>query len=154
MSGPSSHRDLFERTGDTSMPRQRRRRREDFPPLMPRPVASAYLNEVHGLNRHEPNTLAKMACIGRGPPFHKNGRWVLYGRDDLDRYAAERPRRRTPLDRRARGCAQCMIGRRSIVGRVPSGSGCGCRAPSAKMTGDTNYDGYGQKSDRETRRCL
>jgi hypothetical protein len=74
--------------GTTAMPP--RRQREDFPVRMPRWEASEYLKEVFGLDRHEPATLSKMATEGRGPPFHKNGRWVLYARHDLDRYAAER----------------------------------------------------------------
>jgi hypothetical protein len=81
---------LPESVSNTSTPRQPHRQPEDFPVRMTRREASTYLKEVHGLNRHEPNTLAKMAVQGRGPLFQKSGRWVLYGRGHLDLYAAER----------------------------------------------------------------
>jgi hypothetical protein len=87
MPSPAIHTNLSS-LFDASTPRPRQA--EDFPVRMPRREASDYLKEVHGLNRHEPATLTKMATEGRGPPFYKNGRWVLYARDDLDRYAAER----------------------------------------------------------------
>lgn len=75
---------------ESSTSRRRRRQPEDFPVRMTRREASAYLKEVHGINRHEPNTLAKLAVQGRRPLFQKSGRWVLYRRDHLDVYATER----------------------------------------------------------------
>jgi hypothetical protein len=79
------------------IPNHRRRNREDWPRRLRRRVASAYLEEVHGL--HEaPATLAKKACVGGGPIFEYFGRVPYYGTEDLDRYAEARlsgPRRST-----------------------------------------------------------
>ena len=89
MPDPQGFLPLPEPVSNTSAPRQPQRRPEDYPVRMPRRVASAYLEEVHGINRHKPNTLAKFAVQGTGPRFQKFGRWVLYHRDDLDTYATE-----------------------------------------------------------------
>lgn len=53
---------------------------------MRRGEASAYLLEQHGIHR-KPNTLAKLACIGGGPVFQKDGRIPLYTPKWLDEYA-------------------------------------------------------------------
>ncbi len=51
--------------------------------------ASEYLLLVHGLS-YRPGTLAKMACNGTGPRFHRAVRTPLYPRTELDRWAEER----------------------------------------------------------------
>lgn len=58
-------------------------------PRLRRIEASHYLAAVHGIE-FAPSTLAKLACIGGGPSFHKAGRWPLYPTAELDRWAAER----------------------------------------------------------------
>jgi hypothetical protein len=63
----------------SARPKPRLRRRE----------ASAYLDSEHGISC-APATLAKLACIGGGPAFHKAGRTPLYPREELDRWAKER----------------------------------------------------------------
>jgi hypothetical protein len=55
-------------------------------PLLRRTGASAYLREIWGLER-APATLAKLACSGGGPKFHRAGRWPLYDPADLDDWA-------------------------------------------------------------------
>jgi len=64
----------------------------DTPPtprrLDPR-QASSYLKSVHGVN-FAPATLAKMRCIGGGPPFKKCGRLPTYEASDLDAYVEGR----------------------------------------------------------------
>src|SRR3954454_19134415 len=57
-------------------------------PLLRRDAASRYLKETWGVIR-APATLAKLAVIGGGPPFHRAGRWPLYGPDHLDVWALE-----------------------------------------------------------------
>jgi hypothetical protein len=64
---------------ETLPPRRRLRRRE----------ASVYLRAVWGIER-APATLAKLACIGGGPPFYKDGRIPIYDRPDLDDWAQSR----------------------------------------------------------------
>lgn len=51
-----------------------------------REEASQYLKEKWSVSR-KPKTLAKLACIGGGPEFHKAGRDVLYTPAALDAYA-------------------------------------------------------------------
>jgi hypothetical protein len=51
--------------------------------------ASQYLEEKHGIVR-APSTLAKLAVIGGGPPFRRDGRIPLYSTDDLDKWARSR----------------------------------------------------------------
>jgi hypothetical protein len=58
-------------------------------PRLRRSEASEYLARVHGIVL-VPNTLAKLACIGGGPPFQKAGRWPLYPTTELDRWANAR----------------------------------------------------------------
>jgi hypothetical protein len=58
-------------------------------PRLRRLQASEYLVQICGLVC-SPATLAKLACVGGGPGFHRVGRIPLYPRDELDRWAAER----------------------------------------------------------------
>jgi hypothetical protein len=60
-----------------------------YKPRLRRSEASTYLEHKHGL-AVAPATLAKLACIGGGPAFHKAGRTPLYPREELDRWAVER----------------------------------------------------------------
>jgi len=53
------------------------------------PEASAYLAEVHG-TPVAVATLNKMRCVGGGPQFNRFGRAILYPRDSLDAWVAER----------------------------------------------------------------
>lgn len=63
---------------------------EIVPIRLRRTEAAAYLQTRHGLTC-APATLAKLACHGGGPKFRKPGaRTVLYDRDELDRWAAEK----------------------------------------------------------------
>jgi hypothetical protein len=55
-------------------------------PLLRREAACSYLQDVWGIHRR-PATLAKLACLGGGPRFHRAGRWPLYSPDDLDTWA-------------------------------------------------------------------
>jgi hypothetical protein len=59
--------------------KQKRRFRRD--------AASKYLKEAWGLD-YAPRTLAKMACVGGGPPMEYAGRFPLYPQDGLDEWAA------------------------------------------------------------------
>ena len=54
-----------------------------------RKAASQYLEEKYGIHR-APATLAKLAVVGGGPPFRRDGRIPLYSVDDLDRWATSR----------------------------------------------------------------
>ena len=58
-------------------------------PRLRRSEASRYLELAHGV-KVAPATLAKLATVGGGPPYHKFGRWPLYPVPELDRYACER----------------------------------------------------------------
>lgn len=49
--------------------------------------ASAYLLDVHGQS-YGPTTLAKLACVGGGPPMEYVGRIPTYPVDGLDAWAA------------------------------------------------------------------
>lgn len=49
--------------------------------------ASTYLREAHGLS-YGPTTLAKLACVGGGPPMEYVGRIPTYPVDGLDAWAA------------------------------------------------------------------
>ena len=51
-----------------------------------RKEASAYLRREWGISR-TPTTLAKLATIGGGPEFEKDGRFPLYTEDGLDAWA-------------------------------------------------------------------
>ncbi len=48
--------------------------------------ASKYLHENHNLH-YATKTLAKLACIGGGPPFRLAGRFPLYPISGLDAWA-------------------------------------------------------------------
>lgn len=56
--------------------------------LLRRAAASVYLRETWGVER-APATLAKLACLGGGPRFHRAGRWPLYDPDHLDDWSRE-----------------------------------------------------------------
>jgi hypothetical protein len=73
-----------------------------WPARMRRREASAYLAAAHGV-RLSPGTLAKLAVIGGGPRFRRDGRFPLYERAELDAFAAARlgPLRTSTSDRRA-----------------------------------------------------
>jgi hypothetical protein len=58
-------------------------------PRLRRSQAVEYLRVVHGIPTTVA-TLAKLACVGGGPPFQKMGRVVLYPRVELDRWAEGR----------------------------------------------------------------
>ncbi len=58
-------------------------------PRLRRWEASEYLELVHGVTV-APATLAKMASVGGGPSFQKNGRMPVYPKTELDRWAGER----------------------------------------------------------------
>ena len=47
--------------------------------------AAQYLKTTYGFGGGR--SLAKLACIGGGPLFHKAGAAVLYRREDLDAWA-------------------------------------------------------------------
>jgi len=66
---------------------------------MRRRQASEYLAAEHGVSLTD-DTLAKYACEGKGPPFHKDGPFALYERDGLDQFATARlgPLRRSTSD--------------------------------------------------------
>lgn len=56
-------------------------------PRLRRTEAAEYLALAHGIEI-APATLAKWACVGRGPPFGKLYGSPLYARDDIDRWVA------------------------------------------------------------------
>lgn len=58
-------------------------------PLLRRDGASAYLFDRWGIKR-TPKTLAKLAVIGGGPRFRKDGIRPLYDPADLDEWAQGR----------------------------------------------------------------
>ncbi len=58
-------------------------------PRLRRWEASRHLLSEHGIEL-APATLAKLACIGGGPPFQKAGRVPLYPVDLLDEWALAR----------------------------------------------------------------
>ena len=51
--------------------------------------ASAYLNEVHGVQL-APATLNKMRCVGGGPSYYMDGRFPGYTDEFLDSFAVAR----------------------------------------------------------------
>lgn len=53
-----------------------------------RKEAAAYLQERYGAYTAE--TLAKLACVGGGPPFRKMGAFPLYKPAELDAWAVSR----------------------------------------------------------------
>jgi hypothetical protein len=60
-----------------------------WPARMRRKLASEYLFEEHGVSL-SPATLAKLAVIGGGPSFRKDGPFPLYERPGLDTFATAR----------------------------------------------------------------
>ena len=60
-----------------------------WPTRMRRKVASEYLLEEHGVSL-SPATLAKLAVLGGGPAFRKDGPFPIYERTDLDTFATAR----------------------------------------------------------------
>ncbi len=58
-------------------------------PRLRRCEARDYLEEVHGVVLAVA-TLAKMACMGGGPPYNVSVRTPLYPVDELDRWAMQR----------------------------------------------------------------
>lgn len=58
-------------------------------PRLRRSEASAYLLQRHGVTL-SPSTLAKLAVIGGGPAFRKDGRLPVYDVAELDRFAVAR----------------------------------------------------------------
>ena len=58
-------------------------------PRLRRWEASQYLLSEYGIEL-APATLAKLACVGGGPPFQKAGRVPLYPTDLLDEWAVTR----------------------------------------------------------------
>jgi hypothetical protein len=59
------------------------------PPNLRRAEAARYLREEHGV-RLAAQTLAKLAVLGGGPPYFKDGRFPVYPVADLDRFAIAR----------------------------------------------------------------
>jgi len=60
-----------------------------WPARMRRKVASEYLLEEHGVSL-SPATLAKLAVLGGGPAFRKDGPFPIYERVELDTFAVGR----------------------------------------------------------------
>jgi len=60
-----------------------------WPARLRRKQASEYLRERHGITL-SPATLAKLAVLGGGPAFRKDGPFPLYELDILDAFAAAR----------------------------------------------------------------
>jgi hypothetical protein len=60
-----------------------------WPSRMRRKLASEYLFEVHGISL-SPATLAKLAVMGGGPQFWKDGAFPIYGPEYLDEFAVAR----------------------------------------------------------------
>lgn len=69
--------------GGIELPRRLRK------PRLRRAEAVEYLLLVHGLPIAV-TTLAKLACLGGGPPFYRNNRTPLYACSDLDTWALTR----------------------------------------------------------------
>lgn len=60
-----------------------------WPVRMRRKQASEYLLTVHGVSL-SPATLAKLAVLGGGPAFRKDGPFPIYDQPVLDDYALAR----------------------------------------------------------------
>jgi hypothetical protein len=54
--------------------------------LLRRSTAAKYVTDTYGIPC-SPKTLAKLACIGGGPPFRLAGRFPLYPTSGLDSWA-------------------------------------------------------------------
>jgi hypothetical protein len=59
------------------------------PPNLRRTEAARYLREEHGV-RLAAQTLAKLAVLGGGPPYFKDGRFPVYPVTGLDKFAIAR----------------------------------------------------------------
>lgn len=62
---------------------------QQWPARLRRKEASAYLRSEHGVSL-SPATLAKMAVVGNGPAFRKDGGIPVYDRQVLDDFAVAR----------------------------------------------------------------
>jgi hypothetical protein len=71
-------------TGELFLPDSIRRK-----PKLSRVEAAQYLLLQHGLTIAA-STLAKLASVGGGPPFHKAGPSPLYPKNALDAWATQR----------------------------------------------------------------
>jgi hypothetical protein len=72
-----------------------------FPQYLRRAQASAYLQDVWGLQYAE-STLARLCCQGEGPATHYDGRTALHTPAALDEFAKSRiTRTRTRRPRRS-----------------------------------------------------
>ena len=71
----------------------------NWPKWMRRQQASEYLAVEHGIS-HSVATLAKLAVVGGGPAYRKDGPYPIYAPDGLDEYAGARvgPLRRSTID--------------------------------------------------------
>ena len=87
----------------TDAPRIRRLRRVD---------ASVYLWDNWGISR-TPKTLAKLAVVGGGPAFRKDGRFPLYEAESLDEWA------RDQLTEQVHSTAELRIKQRDGVTTIP-----------------------------------
>lgn len=65
------------------------RTQRTWPVRLSRKEASDYLREMHGVHLSH-STLAKLAVIGGGPSFQKDGRFPRYTPPTLDAFAASR----------------------------------------------------------------
>ena len=63
--------------------------RRHWPARLRRKQASEYLLEAHGVTLSA-GTLAKLAVVGGGPPYFKDGRFPAYPVADLDKFATAR----------------------------------------------------------------
>ena len=70
-----------------------------YPQYLRRPQASAYLQEVWGIE-YSAATLAKLCCQGRGPETHHDGRRALHTPASLDAFAKSRIRPPSPRKHR------------------------------------------------------
>jgi hypothetical protein len=68
--------------------------------LLRRREAAVYMKAVWGVERTKA-TLAKLACIGGGPAFCRDGRFPLYAPSDLDDWARSKigPKLRSTSDK-------------------------------------------------------
>ena len=100
----------------TKIPKVRRLRRHE---------ASRYLNDAWGIRR-TPKTLAKLAVVGGGPAFRKDGRFPLYEPDSLDEWACEQ------LSESVRSTAELRVNAQALRRRWPK---CGVVAPDQNIAG-------------------
>ena len=65
--------------------------RTRFPQYLRRTQASQYLADVWGIS-YSAGTIAKLCCLGRGPPTHYWGRIAMHTPEALDAFAKSRIR--------------------------------------------------------------